>query len=461
MRNRIVAALVAVAAAALPAGARAESIAYIDGGGHIAIAAPDGSDARAVTSTTGWKWPSQSDGGTIAALHVGTGAVVLMDQFGTITGGVQTPGYVSGGFDVTLYPRISPDGSKVAYGNLDPSDGASVYWSPTNTTSFSHPNQTLGQEDTTAPSWIDSTKMLLTHYGETLTDTQKQLYFYSAGNADNTETDWASDPFTPSATTGSWEATGFAAAINRQQTAIAFAMDDEADWGGTTHNSVIDVFPTTGTPGQLDTTRGCRLTLMPNGNDGIGDAGEISPSFSPDGTQFAFATDAGVWVASLPTDWSDCSNLSASLVIAGGSYPYWSPANVQAPPPTPPAGGSGGSGGSGSGGSAGTGSGGGANPPAPQPAPITITSVGHPIAAFTFPRRLRARRKATFSAAKSTDKGARIVRYTWSFGDRSKPISGISVRHAFRRPGRYTVTLKIVDSTGRSSTMRRHVKVGR
>ncbi len=452
MRIRTIAALVALAAAALPASAGADSIVYIDSGGHVAVAAPDGSGAREVTSTTGWKWPTQSDGGTIAALHGGTGAIVLMDQLGTITGGVQTPAYLSGGFDATLYPRISPDGTKVAYGNLDPSDGASVYWSPTGTTSFSQPDQTLGQEDMTAPSWIDSTKMLLTHYGETLTAGQQQLYFYSAGNGDNTEAGWASDPFTPSAQSGSWEATGFAAAINRQQTAVAFAMEDEADWGGVTHDAVIHVFPTTGSPGQLDTSHGCQISLLPNGGDTIGDAGEISPSFSPGGKQFAFATDAGVWVASLPTDWSDCSGLSAQLVIPGGTYPYWSPANVQAAPPPP----GGGSGGSGSPGEGGTGSGGGVTPPAPSP-----VAVGHPVARFALAGRLRARRRATFSAARSTDTGGRIIRYAWTFGDHTKIVSGIKVRHAFRRPGRYIVTLKVNDSTGRSASVGRRVKVSR
>lgn len=323
LRRAIAAVLPIGVIALVPSIAQGDSIVYVDHSGHVAIAKPDGTGARTVTSNTGWKWPSQSDGGTVAALAP-AGDVRLMNQAGSLTGDVKTPSSVSGGFDVTLYPRISPDGSKVAYGNLDPSNGASVYWGPTNTTSFSRPNQSLGQEDMTAPSWVDSTKMLLTHYGETVTDTQKQLYFYSAGNGDNTETGWGIDPYTPSFINGdSWEATNFAGAINRQETAVAFAMDDGGD------HAVIHVFPTTGNPPQLDTSRGCQLTLLPNGSDSIADDGEISPSFSPDGSRFAYATDAGVWIATVPTDFSDCSGLSSTLTITGGSYPYWSPAGIK------------------------------------------------------------------------------------------------------------------------------------
>jgi Divergent InlB B-repeat domain/WD40-like Beta Propeller Repeat len=315
--------------ALIPGVARADSLIYVNQAGAVAIANADGSGARAVNSSTNWKWPSQSDGGTIAALAP-SGAVMQMDQSGKLTGAVQTPAYASGGFDVTLYPRISPDGSKVAYANLDPSEGVTVYWGPTNTNSLSHPSQSLGQEDMTAPSWIDSSAMLLTHFGETVTDTQDQLYMYTAGNGDNTESGWGLDPYTPSLMNGgSWEATDFAAAINRQESAVAFAMDDQGDHGGTAQNAIIHVFPTTGSPPQLDTSRGCQLTLMPNGSDSIADDGEISPSFSPDGTKFAYATDAGVWVAHLPSDWSDCSGLTSHLTIPGGTYPYWSPAGIK------------------------------------------------------------------------------------------------------------------------------------
>jgi len=328
---RSIAGLVCTGAIALvPSLASADSLVYVNQSGHVAIANPDGSGARTVTSSTGWEWPSESDGGTVAALG-GSGAVTLMDQSGHVSGRVQTPAYVSGGWDVTMFPRISPDGSKVAYGNLDPSNGATVYWGPTNdSSSFSTPNQTLGQEDMKVPSWIDSSKMLLTHFGETVTDTQDQLYTYTAGNGDNTETGFGLDPYTPSLMNGgAWEATDFAAAINRQQTAVAFEMDDSSDQGGTTHNAVIHVFPTTGNPPHLDTSRGCQLTLMPNGSDHVSDDGEISPSFSPDGTRFAYATDAGVWVANLPSDWSACSGLTSHLTIPGGTYPYWSPAGIK------------------------------------------------------------------------------------------------------------------------------------
>jgi PKD domain/WD40-like Beta Propeller Repeat len=423
----------AAALLAMPPAAGADSLVYVDAGGHVSIANPDGSAARAVTASTGWSYPSQSDDGTVAALAP-SGAIAVMDQFGTVENAVPTPQSVSGDFDVTMFPRISPDGSKVAYGNLDPSDGASVYWSDSNATSLTRPSQTLGQESMGAASWVDSTHMLLTHYGETVTDTQKQLYLYTAGGGDNSETAWASDPATPTFGGGDgWEPTSFVAAMSHQVNAVAFEMDDG---GG---HAIVDVWEMTGSPRVLG-PRGCRLTVLPNGPDALSNVGETSPSFSPDGTHFAFATDAGIWVANVP-DFSDCTTMSAHLAIADGTYPYWSAADVQAPRPPAPA----------------------PTPapakPAPAPAPPAPTSVT-PIgvhAVLSLPRRLRAHHKATFSAGKST---GRIVRYAWTFGDRGK-ASGKVVKHAFKRRGTYTVKLTVTDADGHTATAKRRVKVGR
>jgi hypothetical protein len=60
--------------------------------------------------------------------------------------------------------------------------------------------------------------------------------------------------------------------------------------------------------------------------------------------------------------------------------------------------------------------------------------------------------------------GARIVGRRWNFGD---PRSGRSdrstrrrSRHAFSRPGTYSVTLTVIDANGLSSTLSKHVRIG-
>ena len=307
-------------AAAYAGSAKADSLVYTKGG-KVYVAAPSGSGAHAVTATTGWTYPSQSDTGLIAALDQ-TGSISVMNQYGGVRNVVPTE-ESRDDFYATSFPRISPDGGRIAYGSIYPGLDPTVYWTPSTATTIDHPSQSIGQQDMTAPSWISGTKMMLTHFGQTVTPDQDQLYWYSAGGGDNSESGWAGmDPYAPV-----W-ATGFAGAISRQQQAVILAMDNQADNGGTTSNSVIDVFPTKGTPTSLDTSKGCRLTLLPNGSDSIADPGEISPSFSPDGTKFSYATGAGVWVANVPTDWSNCNTMSSNLVIPGGIYPYWSASSL-------------------------------------------------------------------------------------------------------------------------------------
>jgi hypothetical protein len=77
-------------------------------------------------------------------------------------------------------------------------------------------------------------------------------------------------------------------------------------------------------------------------NDTVSGGNMISPSFSPDGTKIAFATDSGVWEYSVPTNLGSIANGpvkacvgTARLVIPGGSFPFWSPAALQGAPVSP------------------------------------------------------------------------------------------------------------------------------
>lgn len=52
----------------------------------------------------------------------------------------------------------------------------------------------------------------------------------------------------------------------------------------------------------------------------------------------------------------------------------------------------------------------------------------------------------SFDAGKSFSTKGQIVRYEWNFGDGSDLQSGKTVSHKFLKPGRYNVTLKVMDS---------------
>lgn len=64
----------------------------------------------------------------------------------------------------------------------------------------------------------------------------------------------------------------------------------------------------------------------------------------------------------------------------------------------------------------------------------------------------------SFSGVGSTDLGASISSYSWSFGDGSRG-SGASASHRYSKPGRYKVTLTIADSTGATSTATKTLSV--
>ena len=80
------------------------------------------------------------------------------------------------------------------------------------------------------------------------------------------------------------------------------------------------------------------------------------------------------------------------------------------------------------------------------------------LARFSFkPKKPHAHKKVTFDAHKS--RGS-IVSYAWRFGD-GKKAKGRKVKHAFKKRGRYTVTLTVRDAAGHKSTVKHKVKVVR
>ena len=83
----------------------------------------------------------------------------------------------------------------------------------------------------------------------------------------------------------------------------------------------------------------------------------------------------------------------------------------------------------------------------------------HIFARFSFkPKTARAHRKVTFDARKSKETGGTIVSYRWKFGD-GKTGKGRKVKHAYKKRGRYTVTLTVRDAAGHKKTAKHKLEV--
>ncbi len=91
---------------------------------------------------------------------------------------------------------------------------------------------------------------------------------------------------------------------------------------------------------------------------------------------------------------------------------------------------------------------------------ITVSGAGStPVAAFTFsPSSPTRGQTLSFNASGSTDSGATITSYSWTFGDGSSAI-GVTASHAYRFRGTYTVALKITDSLGHTASVTHTVTV--
>ncbi len=82
-----------------------------------------------------------------------------------------------------------------------------------------------------------------------------------------------------------------------------------------------------------------------------------------------------------------------------------------------------------------------------------------PVASFTFsPSSPTAGQSVSFNASGSTDTGATITGYAWTFGDGSTG-SGVTASHPYSAAGTYTVRLTVTDSLGHSSSTTHSVTV--
>ena len=424
----------AQAAAAEPANkATTDSLVFLKDG-KVWVSGSDGSGARAFTSAAyGWSSPSMDDQGNVVVV----GGLARVNSDGSDSDGsseiyrfapdgnqVGSPIPTFGSYSTPQCPtygpssaRVSPDGSKVAYGIW--SCGGFTYaalWTPITSTGLNFPNQTLGQEDYYHPQWIDSNQFVVSHAGMTVTDTQNRWFVHPVAAADNAGSGWTDTDPVP--------ATGSQAVISRSGTTMAIVSDDTADWfDGYPRNVVLTLksAPSLAAAASGGWTVDCTVALSAAATS---DPYRLSPSISPDGTRLYWGDNAGVEMAQIADRSNGCANVHPTLVVPGGSQPFVSAGALQAPDPTPNQPG-----------------GGGTQPPPPSP-------TYPPHAKFKILTKTpRTGHAVKFDASASSEQNGKIVGYVWKFGD-GKKAKGRIVKHKYAAPGRYKVRLVVVDQRG-------------
>lgn len=325
-----------VGAAAGPAAAQADSIAYVKDG-DVYLSTSDGARQYRVTANGGYSDVSQADDGTMIALHgvrlhrLARDGRVLAD-FDTPVSDTRPPG--SRVFYGPFEPAISPDGTKVAYTyyymtqtqnpNCYPptclvaiNEGGTGYSHADRQTSWDEPgfHKHSGWRH---PAWVDNGTTLLsnpTHLPNA------DVVVDMPGNRGKTfmAQNWFSD-----AVEGNPHVSG--GDVTRDERKLAF-VTGENDKTLTLY--AINGVPRTFKDGEADPST--RPAVCYRYGDAAGGTFG-TPSFSPDGTKLLWADAEGIKVVDVPSFAGGCTTTGASpsgrVLVAGGSQPDWGPADV-------------------------------------------------------------------------------------------------------------------------------------
>lgn len=416
-----------------------DAIVYLKSG-KVWIAAADGSHAHAFTKAAyNWSSPSEDDNGDIVVV----GGLQRTNADGTDSSGsdsiyrfapngnqigkrIPTWGSYSTPSCPTYGPtsaRVSPDGTKVAYGiwSCGDSDYTSM-WTPTTSTGLNFPNQTLGQADYYQPAWIDSSTFVVSHVGPTVTDTQARWFAHATSDGDDVGSGWFDNNVTGSGAQG---------VISRGGTTFAVFEDDAASYvDGVPRNVRIWLYAASSLASAESTGWTPKCTVVLDASN-VSDPLHLSPSISPDGTKLYWGDNTGIKVASIADLSADsagnCTNVVPTLLIAGGSQPFASGGGIGtlvAEPLQPGA----------------------VYPPHPK---FRVTTAHPHVNHYTY-----------FDASASYETMGRIVSYVWHFGD-NHTGSGRTTRHKFTKRGTFTVKLTVTDRRGVKRSVSHYVRVTR
>jgi hypothetical protein len=448
--------------AAFPTAARADSVVYLKDG-QVWIANPDGSGARQFTQHAyGWASPSEADDGTVVVAgglsrinadgsdSDGSSEIYRFQPDGNQIG-TSTPTWGSRSTPACpAYPpsrvRVSPDGSKIAYGIYGCGAGGyeTTLWTPAGSTGLDFPGQTVGQQDFWNPIWIDSSRFTISHAGPPVFGAHWGEHLVTDG--DNVGAGWAEPSMT--------DRTADVATSRDGTTAAAFFEDSAGYTDGKPRNVSLLVYHSDTVPS--DWTHNsygapvCQYDITPASD--FTTIEQLDPSLSPDGTKVMYGDKKGVELKSLGDVTDHCAGASGIVtLIPGGSQPFYAKGNLQpgaanprqpappgpAPTPTPSP----------------------SPTPSPTPAPTSQPTLGRLVARFRVATKLpRARRKVAFDARKSSEQNGRVTSYAWTFGD-GKKGKGRKLTHKYRKAAKYKVTLTVRDAAGHTAKVTHTIRV--
>ena len=401
--------------------------------GRVWIAHTDGSGAHAVTKAAyHWASPSQDDNGNIVVL----GGLPRVNADGSDSDGssdiyrfrpdgnqIGKPIPTWGSYSTPSCPyypptnlRVSPDGSKVAYGILEcASFEYTALWTPTSSTGLNFPNQDIGQLDFYQPSWIDNSTFAISHFGSVFSN-GANWGVHNVNDGDNVGSGWHEDGIT---------GTSQVAVISRDGTTSAVFEDDAADYtDGVPRHVNLWLYHAASLADASDNgyTLDCTIPLDASKTT---DPQHLSPSISADGKTLYWGDDAGIEAAQITDRSNSCASVQPTLVIPGGSQPFAGNggiAKLAAEPIQPGA--------------------------AYPPHPSFRVKPAHP----------RAKKVTSFDAGASHETMGRIVTFAWNFGDH-KTGKGKAIGHKYAKRGTYAVKLTVTDKRGVKRSLTHKVKV--
>jgi len=419
---RLAAASIAVLALLLPATASADSIVYTKDH-DVWLARPDGSGARQLTHGGGYQSPTQANDGTILVQR-GT-RFIRLDRAGrtlatlnSVMTGLPMGISAVGPFD----PRISPDGTKLAYwigmysswhdhrNNIDWNrTGPVTVWQDARNGRFLGATHSYQR-----PSWLpDSSGALLFEETNALT---AQVVAAGVGADHNQIEQWFHDSDTKPANEEYWKPIGAGE--------ISPAMDRLAVLRGGTHIGAGGLSQGAGNtialygvhppdPPKIE----CLITGATGGEFGL-------PSWSPDGRSLAWAEGNGVWTATIARN---CTG-SPHQTIPGAREPDWGPAGVGA-----------------------------ASSPRPAPGPAVRTAPA--IGRRTLQQRGLKLRVSCPSACRATASASQRRRVVARTSRRLAAKGRLTLRPSRVRRGRLSVHVRIQPNGQAAVTFTRHVQV--
>jgi hypothetical protein len=313
---------------ALATTADASSIAFVRGD-DVWVAAPDGTHQAQVTTGRRFASPSQADDGTIVAIDDGN-ALYRLTQAGVPR---NAPFFTwlglggGSGFSGPYFPRVSPDGSKIAFGffhteGLDPVTGTSETLGGISYTWADHATDLhefgLIRAGWTNPSWAGNGLTVSFFPGADALGGYTNVLWHEVGHKTDPASDtdgtnaypWFDDP---EASYGSF------GAANRQLTSLAVGEGV----GSVTSMRLYSIATAPPAAAAQDHPPRYRCTI-----DGGGNA-LASPSWSPDGADLAYQQGSDTYVVHVGDLSQGCSGLGqARLVLAAAQGPAWGPADV-------------------------------------------------------------------------------------------------------------------------------------